>query len=129
MNRQAAEALVGSRVQAWTAANGIYIGTLVGVTNGKPWRGRVLIDGVCSPAQAFEIGRSKPRRGFRPGETIEVGGTNIKPTDERGLSYEEAVAGDLARLESLLPGSSDRHRWAIEASIKVRREQIASTAV
>jgi hypothetical protein len=50
------------------------------VTEGRPWRGVVLIDGIVTAAVADEIGGGY-RRGKRVGEEIEVGGANIEPAD------------------------------------------------
>ena len=80
MNRAEADKLVGKRVSAWTSANGVYVGTLVEVLPRRPWRGKVLVDGIQSPAVCWEQGRGF-RRGVRAGDVIEVGGTNIEPTD------------------------------------------------
>ena len=76
MKRKEAETKIGTRVYAWKVANGTYFGKLVEVIPGKKWRGIVEIDGVVTPAHHFEFGRVV-RRGFRPGERIEVGGVNI----------------------------------------------------
>lgn len=111
MTRQAAQALIGTRVEAWTAANGIYVGTLVEV-RGSPWRGTVEIDGVLRPAD-FEYGRPRPRRGFRPGERLEVGGINIRPTTERGISYLSALVAAREHLRGVqhrLPRPSYHHQ-------------------
>jgi len=83
MQRKEALSLIGERVSAWTAANGVYVGVLEEVTDRRPWRGRVRIDGVISPAVCYQDGRGF-RRGFRIGELLEVGGTNIEPTDVLG---------------------------------------------
>lgn len=67
--------------------NGTYVGILDSVTKNKPWRGIVLIDGVLKPATSADRVDSW-RRGFRPGEKIEVGGVNITPTELMGLLIE-----------------------------------------
>lgn len=87
VNRGEAAELVGRRVQAWTATNGVYTGTLVEVTADRPWRGRVLIDGVLEPALAWDARRhGAPRRGFRPGETVEVGCLSVSVCQKQGSS-------------------------------------------
>jgi hypothetical protein len=84
MQRKDALALVGRRVSAWTAANGSYVGVLEEITDDRPFRARVRIDGVLSPACCYEIGRTTPRRGYRVGELIEVGNSSVAPTDKQG---------------------------------------------
>jgi hypothetical protein len=70
MTARQAQELVGARVSAWTSANGVYAGVLeeVVVLKGRPWRGRVRIDGVLRVAQHFEIDRGVCRAAqmFRP---------------------------------------------------------------
>ena len=98
MNRVEAARVIGQRVSAWTAANGVYVGTLreVKAELGSPWRGVVLIDGVLEVAVHFERG-AYVRRGYRPGETIEVGGQSVALTAATGAkTYEEAL---LAHIE------------------------------
>jgi hypothetical protein len=87
MKRSEAEKLMGTRVEAWTSLNGIYCGVLEAIvpTQRRPWRGVVRIDGILSAPVTYEAGR-RPRRGFRVGETIEVGGVNISPTDAVGAT-------------------------------------------
>jgi len=46
--------MVGRRVSAFTTANGCYVGNLTEVTEDRPWRGKVPIDGIQSVAQCFE---------------------------------------------------------------------------
>lgn len=101
MNKIDAQALVNQRVSAWTASSGVYVGSLVEVITqkGSPWRGRVLITGVLEVACHWEIGCSGPiRKGFRPGDEIEVGGVNIKPTTADGTTYEAALESSIAKL-------------------------------
>lgn len=124
MKRQEAEGLVGSRVCAWTSANGVYIGTLreVKARKGRPWRGLVEIEGVVRPAAHFEAGRSVVRKGKDIGETIEVGGINIiiPPEEESyyvGRSYEAALAMEIVHLQSRRENSG-RHGHLLEQSIK-----------
>lgn len=111
MNREEADSIVGQSVTAWTAANGIYVGLLESVQaiKGRPWRGTVRVTGVLEIAQHFERGHVV-RRGFRPGETLEVGGSNIKlaaPQQvgsdylaalERAQRYAERVLADTTRV-------------------------------
>jgi|JI8StandDraft_1071087.scaffolds.fasta_scaffold290408_2 hypothetical protein len=97
MNRAEASEAIGKRVRAWTAANGVYVGTLreVRARHGAPWRGVVLVDGILEVAVHFERG-GFGRRGYRPGETLEVGGQSIKLTTEAGFkTYEEALLGHI----------------------------------
>ncbi len=98
MRRQEAERLIGTRVEAWTAMNGIYVGTLEEVF-GSPWRGRVRITGVLKPAVVYDLTRghqfARQRRGFRPGQMIEVGNSSIKPTEAPGESYLAALQREL----------------------------------
>ncbi len=99
MDRKQAQALVGTRVSAWTAANGVYVGTLREVTDHRPWRGVVLIDGIVSPANCWERGRGF-RRGKRVGETIEVGGVNIEATEAiHGTDYVASLEAEAADFE------------------------------
>lgn len=91
MRKEEALALVGKPVSAWTAANGQYIGTLQAVLPTRPWRAKVLITGVLECATHFERG-GICRRGFRPGETLEVGASSVRPNpDTEGVTYLEAL--------------------------------------
>lgn len=95
MRRSEAEDLVGQSVVAWTASNGIYVGELTQV-RGSPWRGAVRITGVVEPAQHYERG-GLCRRGFRPGELIEVGNSSIRLATEPGYpTYLAAIEARLA---------------------------------
>lgn len=126
MNREQAQQLVGKRVSAWTAANGIYTGELVQVISrrGKPWRGRVRIDGVLEPACVFERGRAG-RRGFRPGAEIEVGGSSIQPHDAAGGSYLEALQrAERKTREMIEKRLDDRNLWALEGTLAGLQEAI-----
>jgi hypothetical protein len=98
MTRSEAEKLIGSRVQAWTSMNGVYCGMLEEVIPSRPWRGVVRIDGILSPPVTFEFGR-RPRRGFRVGETIEVGGVNISPTEAEGAGTVVGVDGGMLTVD------------------------------
>lgn len=115
MNRHEAEQLVGTRVEGWTSSNGIYSGVLTKVIsgNGRPWRGVVLIDSVFQLAQHFENG-SVCRRGYRPGEEIEVGGVNISTTDKFGFpTYVAALEEGITRFKSYFDKDpTSRHSWA-----------------
>ena len=117
MNKAEAQARIGQRVSAWTASSGVYVGTLAEVISekGRPWRGRVRITGVLEVACHWQIGCSGPiRKGFRPGDEIEVGGVNIKPTTQgRGLSYRPWALAFRWRGALLLPealGQGCHHR-------------------
>lgn len=122
MKRKEAEALIGKRVSAWTAMNGVYIGTLVSVV-GSPWRGMVLITGVAKPA-AIEWARGdRQRRGMRPGETIEVGGSSIEPADWDGKSYLDALIEDEALVQAWRE-RADTPQSTFQFILKHRRQQI-----
>lgn len=95
MNRDQARVYLGKRVSAWTAVNGTYVGTLLVIIHTRPWRGVVEITGVDDVALPFEYGRKTQRRGFRPGELLEVGGVNIEPTTYAGTSYLHALEREL----------------------------------
>jgi len=117
---------VGEECRAWTACNGNYFGKLIEVKKSRPWRGVVQITGVIEPAQAWQIGQSRPRRGFRIGETIEVGGSSIRfncePTNQ---SYLMALKKDLAKLIVWYHhGNPQKDWWWILKSIPIRRKQI-----
>src|SRR5208337_4561085 len=102
MNRKEAEGLIGEKVTAWTAMNGVYVGRLSAIA-GKPWRAVVEITSIVQPA-AIEFSRGdRQRRGFRPGEIIEVGGINIQATDrDVHPTYLEAlVAAERSMRESV----------------------------
>jgi hypothetical protein len=115
VKRAEALALIGKPVSAWTAANGIYVGELAEVF-GSPWRGKVRITGIVEPAQHFERG-SLCRRGFRVGETIEVGGSSIRPTDDKGHpGYVEALDAEIEKIAALIERTSQSpHKWALIA--------------
>jgi hypothetical protein len=122
-----ARQLIGSQVSAWTSSNGAYVGVLQEVT-GSPWRGMVRITGVLEPATPFDATRNTQRRGFRPGDVIEVGGINIAACAAPGLSYLDALKASLALMKSLLPQATDRTRWAIEAHAKELEKRIQEEA-
>ncbi len=99
MLKAQAEALVGQKVSAWTSMNGEYVGVLTAV-GGRPWRGTVEITSVLRPA-AVEFSRGdRQRRGFRPGESIEVGGSSIRQGVGEGVSYLEALRESLRILKT-----------------------------
>lgn len=99
MNRdEAVRTMLGKRVSTYSDFNGCYVGTLAEILPTRPWRGKVIIDGIVSPAVCWQQDRPY-RRGFRVGETIEVGGTNIEPTDALGhTDYVALVEADGIRL-------------------------------
>jgi hypothetical protein len=119
MKRAEAIKLICSQVQAWTAMNGIYVGTLEEVC-GSPWRGVVLINGVIEPACAWSVDRVRPRRGFRPGDRIKVGGLNISPTDEQGITYAEALRRQKEKFAGFLSGTTmrEKDKWWLPPTIK-----------
>jgi hypothetical protein len=123
MTRAEAELLIGHRVVAWTAMNGEYTGTLVQVLPNRPWRGVVLIDGVLTPP-AFEFGRSY-RRGFRPGDRLEVGGANIKPTTAQGGAFVEALRAMIVTMERWAENPAYAHLRVPAAAIAPMREALA----
>lgn len=102
MRRKDAEKLIGERVQVWTAMNGIYTGVLEEVF-ASPWRGRVRVTGAIKPAVVYDLTRpnDRQRRGFRPGDVIEAGGSSIKPTELEGASYLEALRAELSSFEAM----------------------------
>ena len=111
MNRKEAEGLMGKRVGAWTAANGEYVGILVRITDDKPWRGVVRITGVIAPAAVFEVGRGY-RRGFRPGEEIEVDNSSIQALPE--AEYSSLMAADQSYRKALEAEAEKFKRWVRE---------------
>jgi len=145
MNRKQAEKLIGTRVHAWTSANGEYVGELVQVKPGAKWRGVVRIDGIMVPPVTFEFGRRYPRRGFRVGELIEVGHSSITPTEAYGvtdyLSILEGQAADFRQKhEDYLAGKFgnpndpvcvQNYAWyaagakMVEQAIEIERQRLA----
>jgi hypothetical protein len=117
MRLKEAQALIGTRVSAWTAMNGTYVGILQSV-EGSPWRGRVRITGILTPASHLQHGQVC-RRGFRVGEELDVGGSNIKPTTAEGsLSYLEVLQRAIAENRSRPVPSTSPHAWVHEAFAK-----------
>lgn len=131
MTRAEAEALVGKTVAVWTAVNGQYAGTLVRLLTpaGSPWRAVVRVTSVHEPAVPWEQGRAVQRRGFRPGEEIEVGGTSVKASDEPGTSYLEALRAALARYEGMSARPGPMQGWLAatlaECRKAIQREEAA----
>ena len=123
MRRKEAEKLLGTNVQAWTSANGVYVGVLREVY-GSPWRGKVEITGVLTPAVPMEFGRMHQRRGLRPGFVVDVGGCNIKPTADVGASYLESLQVQLRAYEHMLQGCQDRDRHIFMRSIEEIKKRI-----
>lgn len=108
MNRQEAETLIGRKFKIWTAANGEYVGVLREVIPRRPWRAKLEITGVLKCAVVWDIERRTPRRGFRLGETIEVGGASVKETDLEGTTYLQALEAELNLFEGYLKESQER---------------------
>ncbi len=104
MRKIEAEQLIGKQVRVWTAANGVYVGTLE-VVSGSPWRGMVSITGVVEPAHHFDHG-TICRRGFRPGEVLEAGGACIKETTESGHPTRTDSQGAATMLGAIGPGAA-----------------------
>ena len=138
MNKAEAQALVGQRVSAWTASSGVYVGTLAEVISekGRPWRGRVRITGVLEVACHWQIGCSGPiRKGFRPGDEIEVGGVNIKLTTAEGTTYTAALETSIAKLRDWIERDPEGcntalQRRTMEAEQEMlRREHLDGDAV
>ncbi len=121
MDENSATGLIGKRVSAWTAAQGVYLGYLqeVVAVKGRPWRGVVRIDGIAQPAQHSEMDKAC-RRGFRVGETIEVGGVNISETDVVcETDYAQILERSIANCQEQLSRMADsRHAWAQHEFIK-----------
>ena len=120
-----AKQIVGQRVEAHTSMNGIYVGTLIRVTDDRPWRGVVLIDGVLEPAESADRVDCW-RRGYRIGEEIEVGGVNIIPTKARGVTYIEAVERDLAKLKADPDELWGRNLWVKKRIVRNREQEFAT---
>lgn len=129
MKRQEALELVGKPVSAWTAANGVYAGTLVEVLPTRPWRAKVLISGVLKVATHYELGATV-RRGFRPGETIEVGGSSVRPLEAdkaaEATDYLTALARERDQHQAWLERDPDgRYAWTHKGSIGALEMKIA----
>jgi len=118
MLRKQAEALIGQRVQAWTRLSGVYVGTLESIC-GSPWRGTVRVTGILEPACHLYLGRVC-RRGFRLGETLEVGGVNISPTENEGSpSYLTVLEQSIEKHRNATPPPpSSQQGWVDEAFAK-----------
>lgn len=134
MRRKEAEKLIGTRVHVWTGMNGRYVGVLEKVTEDRPWRGIVLIDGVENVAD-WSVGRR--RRGSRIGERINAGHSSITPIceddkDWRDSTYEDTLRDTIASLEATRekveerpPEQARRDLWWIDGNLKFYREQLA----
>lgn len=141
MRRQEAEKLIGTRVTAWTASNGQYVGELIEVVKARPWRGKVRITGVLHVPCLWETLRGPTRRrGFRPGEVIEVGGVNIRAADPAlelpDRSYLEALRAELAQLriwEALPPNPKNvflpHTIRAVEAAIALEEASVSQLSM
>lgn len=108
MRKAEALHLVGLRVRAWTPANGVYIG-IVEAIHGSPWRAGVRVTAVIEPAHHLEQGRLC-RRGFRPGETLDVGGASIQPLSTcqvEGHDYMGALLAQRQRCEAQARKAAD----------------------
>lgn len=128
MNKAEAQALLGSQVEAWTAANGTYVGELVEVLPTRPWRAKVRVAGVLRAAQHYELSGGVCRRGFRAGEVIEVGSSSVKPApDAVGTDYMSALQqalGDSERWYAADP--QGQHAYAHKGNAEALRLVIAA---
>lgn len=127
MNKAQALTLVGKPVEAWTAANGCYLGELLEVLPTRPWRAKVRISSVLSAAQHYERG-GVVRRGFREGEVIEVGNSSVKPAGEAcGTDYLSALRADLAKHQAWLDRDPEgRYAWLHKDSIDALTQVMAA---
>lgn len=128
MTRHDAEKLIGTRVEAWTSANGIYIGTLIEVIPCRPWRGKIHITSVGVAAVPYDITRgARQRKGFRPGDIIEVGGVNVKPCDTDGTSYLDALRRQRMQYErsQQIARELQKHEWEFTRSLQEIDARIA----
>ena len=94
MKRQEAERFIGKTVACWTALRGSYIGTLIEITNHRPWRGKVRILAITEyPVQ----GLSNYSAGFKMrkpagfGDVWEFGNSSIVPYDGDVPDYRESL--------------------------------------
>lgn len=120
MYREDAKKLIGQKVEVWTACNGTYVGVLEDIIPSRPWRGSVKITGVLSAAHQED----HPRQGFRPGDTISVGGVNIKPTNKEGTTYLEALERYLAVSRSWAAQENRKDIWCPLKVIPILEKQI-----
>jgi len=118
-----AKKLLGTQVRAWTSMNGQYVGELVELF-GSPWRGKVRITGVLQPAAVEYARGSRQRRGMRPGDEIEVGGTNVTPIDVPGTSYLDALIADMNRIAKLIPNAGPKDEGHLTWTVQQRQQQI-----
>lgn len=92
MKRDEAKALVGTRVAAWTPSWGQYVGTLVGVTEARPWRAEVRVEMLTAWPTPTDIKRrGTPRKPFMEGFLLQVGGVNIEPYEGPTTTWTESV--------------------------------------
>ena len=118
-----AKKLLGTQVRAWTSMNGQYVGELIEVF-GSPWRGKVRISGVLQPAAVEYARGNRQRRGMRPGDEIEVGGTNVSPIDVPGTSYLDALIANLNWVAKMLPKAGPKDEGWITWTVEQRQRQI-----
>ncbi|WP_157639952.1 hypothetical protein [Burkholderia ubonensis] len=115
MNKSEAHKLIGRRVRVCLGPDGLYVGELLEIT-GSPWRGRVRITGVLEPAQHLDQGIAC-RRGYRPGEFVDVSHATVRPAMTSGHStYLAAVQAQLNfHLGSHSGYQTSSHDWVNEA--------------
>jgi hypothetical protein len=116
MSTSEAHNLVGHRVRVGMGADGIYVGEFLELQGSHPWHGRVRITGVLRPAQYFNAG-SECRRGYRPGEFLDVGNGVVDPTIEAGHgTYLEALSAELGQYVGSHSGyQTSQYPWVSEA--------------
>lgn len=125
MLRADAKKLEGTLVEAWTPAWGEYVGTLIEVTDDRPWRGKVAIQyikkypisGLSSPA-----GNWVNRHPFYEGRIVEVGGVNIKPyTGELPSDYDtslvQALETEISKYENYIADPLCRDRGLLRKAL------------
>lgn len=80
MNKSTAMRNIGSRVSVWTSLNGEYEGELVDIIirPGLPWRGRVRIEKIVTPAFFDKDPRQKHPKTRAIGDIIEAGASSIR---------------------------------------------------
>lgn len=130
MNRGTAIEWMGEIVRCWTSMNGVYVGELLRVLPGRPWRGEVLILGVIEPAK-FEESREGhklgQRKGFRIGEKREFGGININPAtagdEATATSYLNALRKDLEKVRKAQKSAKSNDKKLLGRIAKWREKQ------